>query len=164
MASNKETQTTENIEINQLLKDSLQVTANALQKHQDDYALELVGSGVVHSYKATLAQVLTIIIENSFVHSNCQPLLISCVIKQLSDGIDITYFDNGQGIEPGTEKRIFEPFYTSLRTQGHSGLGLHIAYNNITQDLSGNIECHISEKQRLTYHITIPNLSTANTK
>jgi C4-dicarboxylate-specific signal transduction histidine kinase len=34
---------------------------------------------------------------------------------------------------------IFDPFYTTLRAEGHMGLGLHIIYNMITQTLAGSM-------------------------
>lgn len=48
--------------------------------------------------------------------------------------------DNGPGMEEGTRKRAFEPFFTT-RTKGEgSGLGLSIAYFIITDTHGGSIE------------------------
>jgi len=40
----------------------------------------------------------------------------------------IRYEDDGCGISLEDQNRIFEPFYTTAREQGGSGLGLHLVY------------------------------------
>jgi PAS domain S-box-containing protein len=41
--------------------------------------------------------------------------------------------DNGSGIEPGLVDRIFEPFFTSRREFGGTGLGLSVSYNLVRE-------------------------------
>ena len=38
-------------------------------------------------------------------------------------------------------KKIYDPFFTTKRGQGGSGLGLNVVYNIITQGLSGKVHC-----------------------
>jgi signal transduction histidine kinase len=52
--------------------------------------------------------------------------------------------------------RIFEPFYTTKRGQGGSGLGLHIVYNLVTQALGGRIKCESTPGSGTTFTIEIP--------
>jgi two-component system CheB/CheR fusion protein len=40
-----------------------------------------------------------------------------------SEGVRITFLDDGTGIPPGERKKIFEPFYTTKKDVG-TGLGL----------------------------------------
>ena len=36
---------------------------------------------------------------------------------------------------------IFDPFFTTNRENGGSGLGMHLVYNIISQQLNGTINC-----------------------
>ena len=47
--------------------------------------------------------------------------------------------DNGAGVPENIKKRIFDPFVTTKRGEGGSGLGMHLVYNLVTQALNGKI-------------------------
>src|SRR5690606_15185585 len=49
--------------------------------------------------------------------------------------------DDGRGIAAADLPQIFQPFFTTRRDRGSSGLGLHIVYNLVTQRLGGVIRC-----------------------
>ena len=58
----------------------------------------------------------------------------------MTKSLILNYQDNGKGISDEDEKKIFDPFFTTKRGQGGSGLGLHIIYNLITQQLRGTLK------------------------
>ncbi len=70
--------------------------------------------------------------------------------------LQIRYSDDGKGIAKQERVKIFEPFYTTKRGQGGSGLGLHIVYNLITQQLKGNVQCESSPGNGIVFLIRIP--------
>ena len=51
------------------------------------------------------------------------------------------FSDDGVGMEESVRRRIYDPFFTTRRGQGGSGLGMHIVYNLVVQTLEGSIEC-----------------------
>ena len=53
--------------------------------------------------------------------------------------VELTYRDDGSGMSDEVRARVFEPFFTTRRGQGGSGLGLHVVYNLVTQLLKGSI-------------------------
>jgi signal transduction histidine kinase len=67
----------------------------------------------------------------------------------------IRYSDNGQGIAAEALPLIFNPFYTTKRGQGGTGLGLYIAYTLINK-LHGTISCESTEGQGAVFTIRLP--------
>lgn len=88
------------------------------------------------------------LIENSVIHgfTDEQNRTIRISAKELDSEIEITYDDNGLGIADKLDKRVFDPFYTTKRAEGRTGLGLTIVYNNI-KNIGGDIRIdHTSER------------------
>jgi signal transduction histidine kinase len=91
-----------------------------------------------------LEQVLTNLIMNAVQHAFDQGrragnIQIAASLKQQT--VYLRFADDGAGMTPEQVTRIFEPFYTTQRAQGGSGLGLYICYNIVTAKLGGRIEC-----------------------
>jgi len=78
-------------------------------------------------------QILTNLINNSIIHGfiNIPKPLIKISGRIISGKIDVNYSDNGVGIPKKLHKKVFEPFYTTKRNQGNTGLGLNIIYNSV---------------------------------
>ena len=68
----------------------------------------------------------------------------------------LVYRDNGKGIPDDIKKRIFDPFVTTKRGQGGSGLGMHLVYNLVTQALNGSIVLSSEEGQGVEFVIVFP--------
>lgn len=87
------------------------------------------------------------------------------VEQAINKSVRLSVSDNGKGVNNDTKADIFEPFYTTARGKGNTGLGLYMVYQWVTQVLKGEIKLH-SEPQSDTYFktqfiITLPDL-TAN--
>ena len=70
--------------------------------------------------------------------------------------ISLKYVDNGKGIPEHLRKRIFDPFVTTKRGQGGSGLGMHLVYNLVTQALNGSISITSEEEKGVEFDILFP--------
>ena len=73
-----------------------------------------------------------------------------------SNKLKLVYTDNGKGIPPEIRKRIFDPFVTTKRGQGGSGLGMHLVYNLVTQALNGSISITSEEGNGVEFVIIFP--------
>jgi|GEM_PF-2754093 len=97
----------------------------------------------INGYPGSYVQVLMILVTNSLLHGfeeNKEGLI---KIDAIQEGrkITINYGDNGKGIDKKDIKHIFEPFYTTKRGEGGSGLGMSILYNIIVNNFKGKVKC-----------------------
>ena len=111
-------------------------------------------------YPGAFAQILTNLILNSLTHAFDQGDhgLIEIAAELVQDQLVLTYSDNGKGIEPAVLEKIYDPFFTTRRSEGGSGLGLCIVYNLVTQLYAGKIECFSQPGQGVSFVITIPRM------
>ena len=57
---------------------------------------------------------------------------------------------------PDVQRQAFDPFFTTRRNEGGTGLGLHIVYNLVTQQLGGRMMLDSRLGQGTTFRIIIP--------
>jgi signal transduction histidine kinase len=112
----------------------------------------------VNSKPGPINQILINLILNSIYHAfeGVENGTISINIMNLSDQLHINYSDNGIGIDDSIKDKIFEPFTTTKRGSGGSGLGMHLVYNLVTQALDGHIVLENELEQGVSFDITFP--------
>ncbi|MGH9011487.1 MAG: ATP-binding protein, partial [Acidimicrobiia bacterium] len=115
----------------------------------------------ITTYPGALAQVVTNLVMNSVVHGYDDGVSgrIRLVATGQDGGIRLRYSDDGRGIPDDVRQHIFDPFFTTRRTQGGSGLGLHIVYNLVTQRLGGTIAFASTAGKGTEFTIDIPAVS-----
>jgi signal transduction histidine kinase len=98
---------------------------------------------ILDSYPGALSQIVTNLVMNSLIHAYDEEDSgqISLDFKLEGEQVILQYSDDGRGINPENISKIFDPFFTTNRSQGSTGLGLHIVYNLVTQKLNGTIQC-----------------------
>jgi signal transduction histidine kinase len=116
------------------------------------------------SYPGAFSQIITNFIINTLLHGfeHKEQGEIVLEITREDDILQMRYNDNGKGMAQEERSRIFEPFYTTKRDQGSSGLGMSIVYNLVTRQLKGHIECESIPGEGTTFIIQIPIEKTEN--
>ena len=114
----------------------------------------------IYSYPGVYSQIFTNFLMNSFIHGfkgrDSGKITIKASLLADENRLVITYKDNGLGIPPEVLDRVFEPFYTTNRANGGSGLGLYIVYNLVGQKLNGFINCHSTVGEGTTFVMDVP--------
>ncbi|MFT6985800.1 MAG: signal transduction histidine kinase [Psychromonas sp.] len=145
------------------LKGFLQQLVNGWLDSQECAGLEIQVSGdsvFVRTYMQSLSKVLSLLFRNALEHafkkqiSGGPKLELGCTQKNGS--VELFFMDNGNGVDIEPIAQIFEPFYTSNRYQGSVGLGLHLAYNLVSQRLQGEIEAENSQQGGLKLSLRFP--------
>ena len=110
------------------------------------------------TYPGIWVQIITSLIDNSIKHgfSALEGGQITITAEQRHARFYFTYTDNGKGMSQEQVKRVFDPFYTTNRDKGGMGLGMHIVFNQIVQQLEGQIECSSEAGVGVTFSIDTP--------
>ncbi|OHC63190.1 MAG: hypothetical protein A2040_07230 [Rhodocyclales bacterium GWA2_65_19] len=110
------------------------------------------------SYPGAFSQILTNLIINSLIHGfeHLAAGRIEIVVWRSDKELFLRYSDNGCGMSQAQVKRVFEPFFTTRRGQGGSGLGMHVVYSLVTRTLRGRIECRSTPGTGVQFLVTVP--------
>ncbi|WP_421862611.1 ATP-binding protein [Motiliproteus sp.] len=117
---------------------------------------------MLDSFPGGYYQIFTNLILNSLLHGfdNRSGGVIEIELHVDGDLLQIDYRDNGVGIAEDWHQKLFEPFMTTKRSQGCSGLGMHIVFNLVHQLLNGQIRSLVSD-QGAHFQIELPLQDTA---
>jgi len=112
----------------------------------------------IFSFPGAFSQIFTNLIINSLIHgfSSKDHGEIKIEVHNKARAVEMVYQDNGCGMSPETLKMIFDPFFTTNRSEGGTGLGMHITYNLVTQSLKGEIKGDSSLGKGTKFIIRIP--------
>lgn len=109
------------------------------------------------TYPSAWNQIITNFLMNSHIHGfeDSQEGEISLVFTHSDGYLTLVYCDNGKGIPEDFKKRIFDPFVTTKRGQGGSGLGLNIVFNLVNAKLGGTITS-LDTEQGVKFEVSVP--------
>lgn len=113
----------------------------------------------IDGHPGLLGQVLINLAMNAVTHAfdPGQAGMLSITVDQPEpDRVRLVFSDDGKGIPAQNLPRIFDPFYTTRRGAGGTGLGLHIVHNLVRGPLSGTISADSREGEGTRFTITFP--------
>ena len=96
----------------------------------------------MNSYPGPYGQVLTNLFLNSVMHAFPDDRGGTVDINVQASGhdnVEIIFSDGGCGMTNAVRRKAFDPFFTTRRDQGSTGLGLHIVYSIVTNCLGGRL-------------------------
>lgn len=130
-------------ELEAYLKELTQSLRPQLKQGGHQILIKATHSFELNSYPGVFAQVMTNLIMNSVNHGfkNRNDGLITIALSESQEQVLIDYQDNGEGLNTEQINKVFEPFYTTARSSGGTGLGMSISYNLVVSKLNGMIHC-----------------------
>ncbi len=111
------------------------------------------------TFVGAISQVCTNLVQNALVHAFPGDQIGTVTIEVDRDGDNGAWLvcrDDGVGMEPAVLRRVFDPFFTTQRGRGGSGLGMHIVHNLVTDLLGGTIEVSSTPNQGTRVTIRLP--------
>lgn len=113
----------------------------------------------VNSYPGALAQVISNLALNAAVHAYPDGkggVFRVTVTQPDPKTVRIVCADSGVGIPDELKANVFDPFFTTRRDKGHTGLGLHVVFNAVMSTLRGRIELESEPNSGTQVSIEIP--------
>ncbi|WP_374361640.1 sensor histidine kinase [Pseudoduganella danionis] len=113
---------------------------------------------MLDSYPGALAQVITNLTLNCVEHAfnPDDEGQIRITVVQQADWIEMQVADDGKGIAPEMLDKVFDPFVTTRRGQGGTGLGLNIVFNLIVKQFCGTISVASKLGEGACFTLRIP--------
>ena len=129
-----------------------------LKKTSHTINLQCPDDLVLNLPAGAISQIFTNLIVNSLIHGfeGKDNGVMDINITSDETNLTINYKDNGNGVTAEQLEKLFNPFFTTKRDEGGSGLGTHIMFNLVKQTLSGSIEATSEPGQGLHYFIQFP--------
>lgn len=143
----------------------LKTIKSELTKNNAEVSVIIPKAILLSSYPSAFELIYYNLITNSLTHCGIDGTKkITINAYQKNSDIYIEYKDNGIGIDEKLQARIFDPFVSSKKADGNTGLGLHIIYNLIVQGLQGEIDYVANKKRGACFLIKIPTQANFSNK
>ncbi len=116
------------------------------------------------THPGAIAQIVTNFVTNTAVHGSVgddggdrQELHVEIQLSRAPDGkVVLRYTDDGRGMSDEVRSHAFQPFYTTRRAGGGSGLGLHIVQSLVSDVLRGRVELDTAPGEGTRFEIVFP--------
>ncbi|MBN2843988.1 MAG: GHKL domain-containing protein, partial [Sedimentisphaerales bacterium] len=106
-------------------------------------------------------QIWSNIIQNAVQAIKGNDGLINISVSRLGDGVVVAVNDNGSGMDQETQKRIFEPMFTTKPVGEGTGLGMTIVKKIVSENHQGKIDVRSKENEGTTIFVWLPSTITA---
>ena len=142
-----------------LLADIVSSLSPLLRKPGATVDLRVAGDIALRIDAGALGQIITNLLQNACLHAFdgiVNPAVITIDVVQRDDEVIMIVGDNGIGMTDEVAPRIWEPFFTTRRGDGGSGLGMHIVHNLVVERFKGRIELQTAPGAGCRYTIRLP--------
>lgn len=124
------------------------------------HSIDVAGESgiVVEADAGAIAQVVTNLVLNARDHAFQEGAAgrVTLSVGRGDRDAVLTCADDGRGVPESDRAKVFEPFFTTRRDQGGSGLGLHLVHNLVSGRLGGRIRLEETPGGGATFRIDIP--------
>jgi PAS domain S-box-containing protein len=133
-----------------------------LRKHNLTLDVDCQPNLSMNSYPGPYGQVLTNLFLNAVAHAfpDGRPGTVAIQVRESGkDNVEVLFSDNGVGMSIDVRRRAFDPFFTTRRDQGGTGLGLHIVYSIVTTRLGGRLDLDSEPGNGTRIQIILPRVA-----
>ncbi|MEO2279229.1 sensor histidine kinase [Pseudoalteromonas pernae] len=149
-----------NLEVKFAVKSTIENVLASLQSEVDaaqaSFIVDADEQLTITASVSAFTQIITCCVRNCLLHASQEENRLEVAIRVTSEnGVVHLYIDdNGPGIEDVIKAKAFEPFITTKRNEGGTGIGLAIVYNLVRTTLKGQITLQNLRPKGLSVHIS----------
>jgi two-component system, NtrC family, sensor kinase len=163
------------VDINALVEESLNLAYHGARAEKKGFNITLERSfdpaaGEADLFPQEITRVLLNLISNGFYAAtkrkaeanggDYEPTLAAAT-KNLGDRVEIRIRDNGTGIPPEVQEKLFNPFFTTKPAGEGTGLGLSISHDIIVKQHGGSIEVDTQPGAFTEFRIVLPRVGAS---
>ena len=147
----------ERVEINQAVKQSIKLVTVKINKSTNRFACNFAEHiPPVMANSLRIEQVLINLLVNATqaLTDKSKGIEVKTLFDESDGQVKVVVKDEGCGIKPEDLKRISDPFYTTKRSRGGTGLGLSVS-SRIVRELNGRLdfESTLGEGTKVTFSL-----------
>lgn len=144
-------------DLNECVKAAVRIAWNEL-KQKADVEVKCGDIPTIQCRKTQITQViLNLLINGSHAIDGNGKILVETTREE--NGIFVRVCDTGKGISPEHLEDVFEPFFTTRKQQGGTGLGLSVC-REIVNEHKGNITLESTLGKGTCFAVYLPNNTT----
>jgi signal transduction histidine kinase len=116
----------------------------------------------LNSFPGPFGQVLINLVTNALTHAfaNNQKGSIDIRVRSVDpDHLELVFTDDGCGMTPEVKRQAFDPFFTTRRRNGATGLGLHIVHTIVVEKLGGRLKLTSEPGVGTTVQLVLPRIA-----
>lgn len=135
-----------------------------LKRHPHQLVQRIPQGLTMDSMPGALGQVMINLINNAYLHAfeGRTDGVLTIDAAQQDANVLIRFVDNGVGMSPDTVSRLFEPFFSTKKGKGGTGLGMCIIDNLVRESLGGSIAIHSTPDTGTSVALEIPLVYASN--
>lgn len=152
--------TSDPVSVNDVVQASVRLTANSVKKASADFSVTYAENlPLVQGNRQRLIQVVINLIQNSCeaLEGRKGSITVATRYAPENDSIEIIVTDDGIGIKEDVIHQVTDPFFTTKRNMGGTGLGLAVSAG-IIKDHNGVLRFFSEENQGTVVTVMLPAL------
>lgn len=126
------------VDINEIVKKSIRLTDTSIKKHTTNFQCSYGNNlGKIYGSPQKIEQVVVNLIINACqsLEDTTRKVSIRTHLNEDKQNVVVAVIDEGKGIDPEHFTHLTDPFFTTKRNSGGTGLGLYVSANIVKEHL-----------------------------
>jgi two-component system, NtrC family, sensor kinase len=160
------------VDLNSLVAETLNLAYHGARAEGQEFNIRVdqnfdPAAGEADLFPQEITRVFLNLISNGFyaamkrkaeMRDGFEPALVAST-RDLGDRVEIRIRDNGGGIPPEVQDKMFNPFFTTKPPGEGTGLGLSLSYDIVVKQHAGSIEVDTRPGEFTEFRVVLPRLA-----